>query len=246
MATSIIHRRRSHSYVVALTKLAYLVVLFGLLYIIVECWSFPNIKKFELRGDFVKLDTQQLQQLVRASSAGKNYFTVDLQHLRAQLEALPWVKQAQIERLWPQMVKITITEHQGFAVVNNSAVVSAAGVLFYPAKATIDEGLLSIEAHPQSLPRLLALVKNFRLWAENLQLQIVALKEDSYQTLHVYLSNGWILIFGRSQREEKIKRLLKAYPQLKNSNFFPRIDYVDLRYPDGFAIACRGGQSCQL
>lgn len=54
------------------------------------------------------------QELLRGGT--DSMFAVDVEDARTRLKALPWVKDASVERRWPDRVVVRITEHQPVAV----------------------------------------------------------------------------------------------------------------------------------
>lgn len=225
---------------------SYILVFLSLVVIMVWRGSLPAIKKFELEGGFINFSSQQAEQLLRELSDGKNYFTVDLDALRGRLEAFAWVKHVSVDRVWPQTVRIGIEEHKPYAVLNGSALLSAEGAVFYPPLDEVHDRLPLIEAPVEAAPRLLRRLQALESRMEAFNLRPMVLQETERQAMRLYLSNGWTLVLGRSQQEKKIERFLQAYPKLMESNFFHRIDSIDLRYPDGFTVACRERRPCRL
>lgn len=199
-----------------------------------------------MSGNFVNFSDERLKRLLHEASAGESYFSLDLDKVREQLEALPWVKKARLKRVWPGTVSVTVDEHQALASFGDSALLSEEGVIFHPDMKTVEKPPLSIAASRESLPRLMRTIRNFKAWTEGMDLRLVALDEIHRQTLHLHLSNGWTLVLGKLDRDKKIKRFLRVYPRLADSYLVERIDYLDLRYPDGFAIACLEKQPCKL
>jgi len=41
-----------------------------------------------------------------------NYFTIRLDRARQAFETLPWVAQASVRRIWPNRLRVTLTEHR--------------------------------------------------------------------------------------------------------------------------------------
>ena len=92
--------------------------------------------------------------------------------------------------------------------------------------------LESIDARGETL---LARYRQFSAHLASSGLQIVGLYADRGRSYTVYLKDAPRLILGRHSHGARLDRFLAAY----GSDFVRRgeqIAYVDLRYPDGFAV----------
>ena len=56
----------------------------------------------------------QLEYVARTAIRG-NFFTMDLEEIRAAYEKLPWVRRAEVRRRWPDAVELRLEEHQAVA-----------------------------------------------------------------------------------------------------------------------------------
>ena len=59
--------------------------------------------------------TEAQIRLVAERQVRGTFFTVDLEHVRNSLEKLPWVREARVERRWPDTLVVSLTE-QGRAL----------------------------------------------------------------------------------------------------------------------------------
>jgi cell division protein FtsQ len=58
----------------------------------------------------VRQVTQMQMEYVAHSSVSGNFFTVNLDSVRAAFEKLPWVRHAEVRRIWPDRIEISIEE----------------------------------------------------------------------------------------------------------------------------------------
>ena len=269
MSIGLVHTsRRSPPHLFSFVeRWVYIVLMLGLIFVTASYCSLPVIKKFELSGNFINLDARQIEKQVRAISAGANYFTLNLPDLRRHIESLVWVKRAHVSRVWPQIVTIEIEEHHAYAILNGSAMLSDEGFVFHPPHVpmnelaadvcsqelvfqrpveTLDPGLPIVCADPRTASRLLRMLQKINTGMRAIGLNVLVLREEPYQALNLRLDNGWVVALGSHRQEERAQRFFKVFPQLTESALAEHIARIDLRYPDGFAIACRGGLPCQL
>jgi cell division protein FtsQ len=54
-------------------------------------------------------------------------FSMDLENARQKFEGIPWVRQAQVSRVWPARLRIDLAEHVPVASWNGAAVLNVTG-----------------------------------------------------------------------------------------------------------------------
>jgi hypothetical protein len=59
-----------------------------------------------------------------------NFFTVDLNEVRAAVVAVPWVRRAMVRRIWPDRLVVAIEEHRPLALWGDGHVVNTFGELY--------------------------------------------------------------------------------------------------------------------
>ncbi|MCG8010636.1 MAG: FtsQ-type POTRA domain-containing protein, partial [Candidatus Thiodiazotropha weberae] len=73
-------------------------------------------------GEMRFVKRERLEQVV-AEAVNGSFFSIDLKRMREQIEAMPWVKQASIRRVWPDKLRVQVTEHQPLAYWGEEAMV---------------------------------------------------------------------------------------------------------------------------
>ena len=95
---------------------------------------------FALRSIEVKTPvahvTEAQIRLVAERQVRGTFFTVDLEGVRNSLEKLPWVREARVERRWPDTLVVSLTEHVPLARWNDNALINQAGEVFVAAVST--------------------------------------------------------------------------------------------------------------
>ncbi len=175
-----------------------------------------------------------------------NFFTVDLNEVRAAFEAVPWVREASVRREWPDRLVVSLEEYQPLGVWGNDGrLISTKGDLFTVnmAEAEEDYDLLKFAGPEGSEKEVLARYEDFcRLFA-GIHLVPKEVKLSDRYAWSVKLDNGMKVEFGREKNQSTMShlmnRLLKAYPQLaqKANN---GIESIDMRYPNGVALKVKG------
>lgn len=173
-----------------------------------------------------------------------NFFTVDLNAVRTAFEAVPWVRRAEVRRVWPNTLRVAIEEHRPLAVWSDGRLVNTQGELFVAnvAEATLDAELLEFSGPPGSEAAVTQRWQELRAWLAPLKLEPRAVALSSRYAWSAKLDNGTTLLLGREQGMplgDRVARWVQAYP-VTTDRLNRNIVAVDLRYPNGFAVHAPG------
>jgi cell division protein FtsQ len=196
-----------------------------------------------INGSFQRVSAMQMEALVEPY-ARAGFLHTDLTAVRAALRALPWVAEADVRRRWPGTLVVNVTEETPVACWGERGLLNAAGELFLP----------QADHVPAELPRLngpagTEAVVTGRFFAVQKQLEhrgmaAVALALDARGAWTLRLNNGLEVRLGANGVDQRIGRFLQVLdgvlPQMSAD-----VAYVDMRYPNGFAIGWKGQQAMQ-
>ena len=173
---------------------------------------------------------EQLESIARRDVHG-TFFTLDLARLRGSFEKLPWVRKVDIRRSWPDRIDVSIEEHQPLARWGNVALVNRQGEVFEAAY----DATLPVFIGPAGTSGEVAVQYEWlRRELAAIGREPVHVQLSQRRAWRVRLDDGMTLEIGREQAESRLKRFLSAY-QRTLVPLERRIDYVDLRYANGFA-----------
>jgi len=167
------------------------------------------------------------------------FFTVDLEAVRTLFEGIPWVRRAELRRGWPDRLEVRIEEHVALArwgQRREQRLVNTHGELF---RGESDAALPVFSGPAGSEGEVTQRYLAFRGLLAPLALEPQQVLLSSRLSWQVKLSNGLTLQLGhdsdRDRVEGRLSRLVSVYPQTLGDSRH-RLDYVDLRYPNGFAL----------
>jgi cell division protein FtsQ len=195
---------------------------------------FP-VRNVSVVGDVAHLVAEAMHGQLAGRLAG-NFFAVELDEVRRLVAELPRVRSVEVRRDWPDAVVVRIEAHEPLARWSERQLVSVHGELF--------EG----EPYPE-LPRLggppgteREVVRRYLAMRElvaPLGVMPVQLLVSARYAWQLKLSNGMTLELGRDDPrqpiEARLARFVATYPRA-GAMLNRRVDYVDLRYPNGFAV----------
>ena len=197
------------------------------------------IASIEISGPFQRVTALQIEEAI-SDEVGHGFVGADLDQIHARIVELPWIDQARVARRWPNRISITVTEQIPAAVWGERGLLNTRGELF-----------VSEARHPPAeLPRLSGpdgragdvatryLEVRDRLIPAGLDLRRVHL--DARGSWEMTLANGIDIRLGRRDVVERTDLFLDVVANIITSRA-KDIDYVDMRYGNGFTIGWKGG-----
>lgn len=191
---------------------------------------FP-LRQVEVTGAPAHVTYEQVADIVRTELRG-NFFTLSLPAARSAFEKLPWVRTVNVRRKWPDRLEISLEEHVPLARWGDEALVNVQGDLFRAAY----DGELPVFIGPPGSAKEIAIQYNyFRRALEAIRKTPVQVQVTPRRAWEVRLAGGTTLALGRDEVEARLARYIASY-DASVGRLHRRIDYVDLRYANGFAV----------
>ncbi len=202
--------------------------------------------------------TEAQIRLVAERRVQGTFFTVDLERVRNSLEKLPWVREARVERRWPDTLVVSLVEHVPLARWNDHSLISDAGDVFV---AAVNQPLPRLFGPEDSSLEVVTAYRQHQAALKPLGMTISELRLSPRHAWRIRLDNGMQIALGREQAEVRLARFVALYPRLFAAQAATdasisaagapgdlpgapmKPDTVDLRYPDGFAIRMPNGAS---
>jgi cell division protein FtsQ len=237
-------------YRAALAALAAMVGILGLLLMLdwlLRADTMP-VRNLRFEGEFRHVTPTQLEDAVRDAVRG-NFLLLDLDTIRAKVEALPWVHRASVRRSWPRDVAIQFTEQRPVARWGESAWVNYLGEeirvdsVDLPADAPLLAGpsgtsALVLDQYQRLRERLASAGIGIRRLTMTVrrtwEIELTALRPAARE------AEGMLLIVDREDAEHKVERFARLYTPLLAAQAGD-IRQIDLRYRNGLAVQWRNG-----
>lgn len=182
-----------------------------------------------------------------------NFLTVSLAQVREVFESQPWIRRAEVRRVWPSQLVVTLQEHRAVALWDGRgeygepplerALLNEHAEVFQVNLGDIDEESLPQLAGPsgsealvlQMWQRLAPLVRKQQLEPQRLELS----GRGSWRLL---LEGGASVELGRGEPEALMARFERflSHAQSLARQFNTQIRSADLRHLDGYALRLVG------
>jgi cell division protein FtsQ len=192
---------------------------------------------------------------VATSSLRGNFFTVDLERARMAFENLPWVRSAQLRRLWPGSIEVVLEEQVAVAYwrsvdSGDTRLVNNFGELF---DAAANDSMPVFSGPADSSAQILAQMRNINEILQPMQRKVVALTLSGRHAWQLKLDDGMVIELGKDMSKDREGRTVQATPEERLARFvalWPHtkeklgkpIRVADLRYQNGFALRVAGGE----
>jgi cell division protein FtsQ len=189
----------------------------------------------QISGQFQHLTSAQLQEAVAGTVVG-GFFTVNVQAVMRAARTLPWVDTASVRRVWPDTLRLEVTEQVPVARWGEHDLLNRRGERFAPPADTLPSGLPQLQG-PDGLEA--TLTASYYEMGKALApdgLKITRLIQDPRRSWHVGLDNGIELRLGHDSAYTRLLRFVRLYPKVLATRA-TEIATIDLRYTNGFAVA---------
>lgn len=194
------------------------------------------LRALEIEAEFNRVSAADIRAAV-APYTSDGFFGVDVAAARRQVVGLPWVAAAEIRRRWPDSLQVTVYERQPLARWGDAAVLGDDGVLFFPDAANVPDGLPLLHGPEDSEAEVAATFHRMTRALEPLDLGVWQLRLDERRAWRMVLDNGIELVLGRHDADRRMARFVEFYQgTLAARRETARIERVDLRYGNGFAV----------
>jgi cell division protein FtsQ len=207
-----------------------------------------TIAAIRVSGQVVHNNVPTLRANVTPRLSG-NFFTLDLARARQTFEALPWVRQAVVRRVFPNRIAVELQEHQAVAywgAEDASRLLNNFGEVFEANVGEVEqESLPRLDGPDGQAPQVLAMYGALQPLFATLELGIESVSLSGRGGWTVQLDTGAAIELGRGSDAEVLARTSRFVRTLTQvtSRYDRRPDAVetaDLRHADGYALKLRG------
>ena len=236
-----------------LFAMAFLLAVWAGLRLVVESPLFL-LRTIRIEGELTHVSRADVVKALDGRLAG-TFFNMDLDAVRVMFETIPWVRRAQVRRMWPDRLEVRMEEHVPLArwgQAGDSRMVNTHGEVF-TASSRIESGEgRQLAALPQlagpagTAAEVLRRYAAFAAALAPLELRLDTVMLSPRYSWQLKLSNGLAVQLGRDFSDKggesvdaRFARFVSVYPRTL-APLGRRLSYVDLRYGNGFALRVPG------
>lgn len=178
-----------------------------------------------------------------------SFFTVDLARAKAAFENVPWVRQAVVQREFPNQLRVDILEHEPVAYwgpESDSRLLNRQGQVFSANFGELDnENLPHLSGPDNESARVLNMFATLGPQFSALRLPLTGLELSGRGSWRARFKNGGQIELGRGNAQEvvaRVQRLTQTLAQVSQryGRQTQSLESADLRYVNGYALRLRG------
>jgi cell division protein FtsQ len=193
------------------------------------------IRYVRTEGVFQYLTTEELKAAL-LPLVTTSIFDADMQLIHETVTKLAWVKDASVERVWPDTIDIKVHERKAFVRWGQKGLLTEYGELFTPNNVDQFQSLLLVEGPKQQEAKTLEIMKGVKTALEDQSLELEEFKVNDREAWEIKLKTGLEILLGRTGQLKKLQRFLDTLPVLGQEKV-AAMALVDLRYPNGYAVS---------
>lgn len=205
--------------------------------------NFMPLRHVQIQAPYLKLKQETLRQALAPMLQG-NFLSIDIEGIKAQLTAIPWIATVNIQRQWPDTLQINVTEHQAIARWNEKGLLSAAGAIFYPEAISFPKQLPQFKGPDTQSAIVLSFYQELSPVLKTIKHSIAAVELSSRRAWEFELDNHVRVLLGRENLTVRVKRFLTIYQHVPKERQ-ASVGYVDMRYPNGGAVQWRAADKTE-
>ncbi|HEJ5554547.1 cell division protein FtsQ/DivIB [Pseudomonas aeruginosa] len=195
------------------------------------------IAKVSVEGDLSYISQRAVQQRISPYLAA-SFFTIDLAGMRGQLEQMPWIAHAEVRRVWPDQVVIRLDEQLPIARWGDEALLNNQGQAFTPKELANYEHLPRLHGPQRAQQQVMQQYPLLSQLLRPLGFSIARLEMSDRGGWALTTAQGVEIQIGRDHVVDKIRRFVSIYDKALKDQI-SNIARIDLRYPNGLAVAWR-------
>jgi len=183
----------------------------------------------------------EIEAVLPAALRG-NFFSLNLETVRAAMETLPWVRRVEVRRVWPEKLELRVEEHKPVARWGDGRgeLVNSHGEVFTAAMTVPPPAPIPMLFGPNELTlEMLGYYQQAADLIKPLGRVPQALTISPRLAVQMKLDDGMVVELGREQPKapvrERLLRFVEFYPNVLTAAR-QRPTVVDMRYPNGFAL----------
>jgi cell division protein FtsQ len=190
------------------------------------------VREVRVTNTLERTSQKDVEQALRGRIGG-NFFAVEPAEIRAGLQQLPWVRRVTVRRVWPDRIEVGIEEHVALARWGADALVNTHGERFSARSGETLPMFLAPAGHEAEVARRYASFAALVQPIGGLE-RVVLTPRLAWQ---LRLANGLHIMLGRDAdaAEARLRRFVAVH-ELALKTIQQKHEYVDLRYPNGFAL----------
>lgn len=195
------------------------------------------IRLVSVQGELQYIDPQAVQSVIQPY-LNERFLWIDLQAIRSDLSAMPWVAGATVSRVWPDQLVIELQEQLPIARWGDVALLNNEGTAFTPEDIQAFADLPQLVGPQRAKRRVMEYYQQFNRLLRPYGQGVALLELRDRGSWFLTTQDGIQVLLGRDNLVDKMQRFL-IIDQHMLAEHRSRIERIDLRYSNAMAVAWR-------
>jgi cell division protein FtsQ len=206
----------------------------------VVMWSLDQpIDSVTVAGRFARVSPSEVERAVKLKVRNVGLVSVDLNMVRGAIVSIPWVDRVTVQRAWPHGLAVVVTEQIAAARWRDTGLLNTRGELFVADARHVPLELAQLSGPEGTQNEVAQRYLSSQGRIAEAGMRITALRLDARGAWEFELANGVTVRLGRKQVDERFERFMATAVKVVSQRATD-IQYVDMRYTNGFAIGWKG------
>ncbi|MDR5905464.1 cell division protein FtsQ/DivIB [Franzmannia qiaohouensis] len=202
-------------------------------------WLDRPVERVSISGELSHVSAGYLREELAPLIQGRTWLSVDLGELRREARDVEWLAEVRVSREWPNALTFELVEQVPVARWNDDFLLNPEGEPFAFGPVSPPGDLADLAGPAGSGPEVLAYYHDLSARLDTLGLTITQLRLEARGAWRLQLDDGAWVMLGRNDRDARLARLSAAWQRQLGAQA-SHIRYIDLRYPNGVAVAWHG------
>ncbi|SDL88104.1 cell division protein FtsQ [Franzmannia pantelleriensis] len=202
-------------------------------------WLDRPVERVSISGELRHVSAGYLREELAPLIQGHTWLSVDLGELRRAARDVDWLAEVRVSREWPDALSFDLVEQVPVARWNDDFLLNPEGEPFAFGPVSPPGDLADLAGPTGSGPVVLTYYHDLSARLDTLGLTITQLRLEARGAWRLQLDDGAWVMLGRNDRDARLARLSAAWQRQLGAQA-SHIRYIDLRYPNGVAVAWHG------
>ena len=197
------------------------------------------IDSISVSGPLQRVTALQIEEAI-SDELDAGFFGADVSRMQDKIQDLAWIDSANVARRWPDRIAIGVTEQVPAAIWGESGLLNVRGELFVTNARHIPAELPRLSGPDDSSDDVARRYLAVREQLIPLGLDVRRVHLDARGAWDMTLTNGVEIRLGRRDVDERTGLFLDVVANIITGRAAD-IDYVDMRYSNGFTLGWNDG-----
>ncbi|HVT34405.1 MAG TPA: FtsQ-type POTRA domain-containing protein [Nevskiaceae bacterium] len=217
----------------------------ALLCVLIGGWWFGRVhdvrqvRNLEIVGPLKHVSPADIATVLQPH-VDSGFLALDLDEARDSLEQLPWVSRARAERYWPAGVRVQVWEREAGARWNERQLLDVDAHAYTPAPSDLVGPLPTLRGPVGHEKEVLDAFQRYSKRVEGTPFELAGIALDARGEWSATTKGGIGLRLGRGSPDARFDVLVTTVSK-SLADRLGQVDYVDLRYTNGFAVGWKAG-----